>query len=733
MTIRTHEVENRVGTTAAVVIMAVMLFSLVVTAAPADDSIDLNRYYRFPVSFGAGYDLLTPLVDYPVRYTLYGFSATVRVPVPAIPILQPTLTVGTMTFAAGETDDSQWENRHLYTAGGITVAHRFAKAFEISGEALAGVTHAVFPNLPEGPQGLSSLLLQAGARITVSPGFNLAIDVHPHLRYLRSSVPYFRELDGPVFGLGLSAHWRLGQDPDAPTATIRSLQFSQVDLSRVFAAMQSYYLEHPVGSLTIANADRHRITDLHIAFHQPAFMDSPTTCASIDELEPGASKTVDLFAVFNQEVFRTEGTIPLTGEVIASYRTQGRPVEQRFPISFDLYDKTALVWDDDRKAAALVTPADSALRNYGAFIRRVGVKTERPGVPEPLQTAIRTYHALVELGVVYQSDPVLPFARAQGNVEFVDSVCLPRDALLRGAGDCDDLTVLYAALLEAVGIEAGFITIPGHIYPAVNTKVPASRARTVHPDPAMTLIVNDEVWVPVEITLLGRGSFLDAWRTGAAQYAEYDEAPDHRQFIVVREAQQVYRPVGLRESDLGLQYGQADAILTRFERDMADISSAALAHAGRIASERGRAADYNRLGIEAARYGQLGEAEASFRRALAIDPLSIEAIVNLGSLQHLNGDHRSAIRTLNDAATQLKEALAAGTVSPRTAALEAGINATLSRSYAAIEDHDRAALHLARVPALEPADAGSRSDPGGRASDTPATSFDSMFFSGPEE
>ncbi len=707
---------------------------VIISVAPlsAEDTLDLNRYYRFPVSFGAGYDSLTPLVDYPVRYTLYGFSGTVRVPIPAFPILQPTLSVGSIMFATRDTpDEKQWENRLVYGAGGITAAHRFAKAFEISGEALVGAGRSVFPNLPEGPAGMTNVVLQTGARITVNPAFNLAIDVHPHVRYLRSAIPFFRELDGPIFGLGLSAQWRLGQDPDAPTAAIRSIRFSDVKLPRAFAAMQSYYLDNPVGSITITNSDRNPITDLHVSFYQPAFMDSPTACAGVERLDPGESRKIDLLAVFNQEVFRTEGTVPLTGEVIATYRSQGRPVEQRHPIAFDLYDKTALVWDDDRKAAAFVTPSDSALRNYGAFIRRIGADVDRPGVSAALQTAVRTYHALAELGIVYQSDPVLPFSRARGNVEFVDSVCLPRDTLARGAGDCDDLTVLYAALLEAVGIETAFITVPGHIYPAINTKVAESHARSVHPDPAMTLVLDGEVWVPVEITLIGRDSFIEAWRIGSAQYREYDDAPEHREIIVVRDAQSVYRPVGLRESDLGLQYGQADSIRQRFESDMERIAEVVLAHVGRIARERGRVQDFNRLGVEAARYGRTDDARQSFRRAIEIDPTFLEASVNLGTLEQLSGRHDSAVRTLTDALARLETVSANVPPSPRAVALEAGIHSALARSYAALGEPDRSAFHIAQAPSQTQVGEGEQTGIQGRASDALAPNFDSVFFFDP--
>ena len=41
-------------------------------------------------------------------------------------------------------------------------------------------------------------------------------------------------------------------------------------------------------------------------------------------------------------------------------------------MSYELYDKTAIVWDDDAKAAAFITPADSALRNFANHLVKTG-------------------------------------------------------------------------------------------------------------------------------------------------------------------------------------------------------------------------------------------------------------------------------------------------------------------------------------------------------------------------
>jgi hypothetical protein len=183
--------------------------------------------------------------------------------------------------------------------------------------------------------------------------------------------------------------------------------------------------------------------------------------------------------------------------VIVTYSSQGRPAEQRQSVSYDLHDKTALTWDDDRKVAAFITPADSALRNYTSFIRQACKEEVVPGFSKQLQEAMQIYKALEVLGCLYQSDPKSPFTEVQDNPMVVDSISLPRDTLKRITGDCDDLTVLYSSLAETVGIESGFITVQGHIFAAVNTGVSAREYEQVHHERDMTINVDGEMWIPV--------------------------------------------------------------------------------------------------------------------------------------------------------------------------------------------------------------------------------------------
>ncbi|MFW6293995.1 MAG: hypothetical protein ACOC7V_16970, partial [Spirochaetota bacterium] len=59
----------------------------------------------------------------------------------------------------------------------------------------------------------------------------------------------------------------------------------------------------------------------------------------------------------------------------------------------------------------------------------------------------------------------------------VDFLQFPRQTLTYSSGDCDDLTALYIALLESVGVDTAFITVPGHIYAAFAVETSPEEAR----------------------------------------------------------------------------------------------------------------------------------------------------------------------------------------------------------------------------------------------------------------
>ena len=470
-----------------------LLISTSAIMAQDQEPDNLNLYYRYPLAVSGDFHSWTPFADYAGGYNVYELGGSVRYPIPGNPLFQPLLRGSYVRFdSLDEVSPDRWDHTHVFGGAGIALINRLARNFEIGAEAIVGYSRVTFPNLTTGPVGYGNLIAAVTPRISLLPSFNFAINVEPTVRYSRG-LGVVHTFDGLSFSIGIGAEYRFGRDPDSAQAEIRSIRLSEPTVDSVFAAMQSYYVSNPVGTVTIENVENHALEDVRVSFFQNGYMDSPTPSARIETLAAGETREVDLLASYNGQVFTTEGITPLTGEVIVSYTSRGRPAEQRESVTYDLHDKTALTWDDDRKMGSFITPADSAVRNYTSFIRQAGKDDVIDSASEPLQIAMLAYHALIELGVIYQVDPTAPFTQMQSNTEIVDSVSLPRDTLSRLTGDCDDLTAAYATILETVGIETAFLTTPGHIYVAFNTRVPASDYMIVHPDRDMLLTVEDSV------------------------------------------------------------------------------------------------------------------------------------------------------------------------------------------------------------------------------------------------
>ena len=624
-----------------------------------EEKIDYNSYYRFPASTGVVFQSMTALGDYPGgdSFTIFDISGLFTFPIPSLPVLQPGFQVGYIQYKS-KSDSDQWDHDQYYGSIGMMYSNRFAKSMELGFGGYTGLSQSVFKNLDSSntSYGGLNLILDAVLKLGLNPSYNFNLDIFAKYRYSKSLNNVITEFDGGQIGFGIALNYRFGKDPDSTADIIRSLKFQNLQVDPLYAAMRSYYAANPIGRIQITNTEKKTVSNLEVLLFQPGFMDSPTHSASIEKLDPGESTDVELYALFNDQVFTTEGTTPLTAEIITEYSYGGRPVRQSQPLSYDLYDKSAMQWDDDRKVASFITPADSALSNYTSFINQSTRENTIDAFNTPLQKAIKVYKALDEIGLTYQIDPITPFSSVQENQTSVDSVSLPRKTLKTTTGDCDDITVLYNSLLEVMGIETGFITVPGHIYSVFNTGVSSRNHDSLHPNENMMIYLDGDIWIPIEITMIGKTGFLEAWQEGAGEWHRYDTNPNVRGFYKTRDSHQLYRPVALRETDLGLQYGSADEIAKGFERELNRLVDLVLEDQSRLAEASGETRDYNKLGITAAKLERYDLAERAFQKALNMDRDYLRARVNLGNILYLKDQYASALTVYERAIQELEAA-----------------------------------------------------------------------------
>jgi hypothetical protein len=438
-----------------------------------------------------------------------------------------------------------------------------------------------------------------------------------------------------------------------PVAITRAAEYTGEDLELVdagfglvFPVFYRYYNEAPIGVATLRNTGSEPVESVEVRVNIPRFMDLPQRQMVPTELQPGGAVTFDIQVLFNDGLLGvTEGT-QVAAEISVSYKQNDRPVSYSINTVLDVANRNAMTWDDDRKAAAFVTARDPALLGYARTVAGIGRSDDRLAVNDRLRTAIAILSAFDASGLDYVIDPVTPHTE-RSESGAIDFLLFPVQTFQFGGGDCDDLSIAYAAALEAVGIEAAFITTPGHIYCAFNTGTPEAEYRGISPDRSRMIIRDGDVWIPVDPTLLDRG-FIRAWDEGIRLWREHDPA-GRAAFVPIREAWAVFEPIGLdHETRQTIAIPDRAAIEESYLRELDRYVSQVVEPEASLLLERierlGPSARlYNRLGVLYARYGLHEEALRWLTEATTLDA-DHQPFLNLGNIAFLNGEYAEAAR-----------------------------------------------------------------------------------------
>ncbi|MBT3272396.1 MAG: tetratricopeptide repeat protein, partial [Spirochaetales bacterium] len=232
----------------------------------------------------------------------------------------------------------------------------------------------------------------------------------------------------------------------------------------------------------------------------------------------------------------------------------------------------------------------------------------------------------------------------------VDYLQFPRQTLLYKAGDCDDLSILYNALLESAGVETAFITIPGHIYIAFALEMVTREAQLLFGYADDLIFKNEKVWIPLEVTALD-GDFLQAWFTGAQEWRTAVQSGDAG-FIPTREAWRIYEPVWYRpvrrDEKFGVEPPDLDEVsrrlnLTTEKHIRREISVKVQEIEERMEGNTNTEKYTNRIGLVYARYGLLEAAAEQFSDAIAQNADYLPATVNLANILFLQASFEEAL------------------------------------------------------------------------------------------
>ena len=296
----------------------------------------------------------------------------------------------------------------------------------------------------------------------------------------------------------------------------RKVDMQLAALAPVFPALYSWYEKNPFGTVTITNNEDTAITDVTVSFFQPQYMAHAKECMNIRKIEKGESVDVDLLAFFNEQMLELTEMTDTNSAVIVNYLCLGQKRTKTFTLDVPVYGRNNMSWDDDRRAAVFVSSKDPAAMRFAKHVTSIVREKKRTTVPVNIQYAMGIFEALNEFGINYVIDPSSAFEDNVGT-SSIDFLQFPYQTLMFKGGDCDDLSILVCSLFESVGIKTAFITIPGHIFMAFDSGMTKAEADEKLRSLDNYIEVDDEVWIPLEITLSNEG-FYKAYKYGAREW-----------------------------------------------------------------------------------------------------------------------------------------------------------------------------------------------------------------------
>ena len=434
----------------------------------------------------------------------------------------------------------------------------------------------------------------------------------------------------------------------------KGLEVKLLQFYPVFPVFFKYYDDHAIGKVSIRNSSKQTMKDVKVNLFIKEYMDNPKLCIILPKLEAGADADIDLYGLFNNNVMQiTEGTkVSLNLSIDSS--VSGRDYRNEYIETLRLYDRNAITWDDDQKAAAFVTAKDHTVLKFAKNVSRVITdKALAPGssINKNFLLAMALHEALTLYGIKYAIDPSSSYIELSKDKLAVDFLQFPNQTLEYLSGDCDDLSILNSALLEALGVETAFITIPGHIFMAFSLDVDPAEAQREFNRKDDLIFIDKTVWMPVEITSIGKG-FLEAWRLGAREWRD-NALKGQARIYPMHKAWSIYEPVGFAKAEADIKLPDEKKLADTYSAELRkfinqELNPQVQVYEDKIRSNKNNPALKNRLGVLYSRYGESDKAENEFRSILKSTSY-IPAMVNLGNVYFLSGEYAKALENYKQA------------------------------------------------------------------------------------
>lgn len=463
-------------------------------------------------------------------------------------------------------------------------------------------------------------------------------------------------LDVPIWGQRMRFDYAFTDTPTLLNTNRYSLSFlidlfprlvkiKSVEIKPVYASLYKFYEENPIGQVDIEYKGKKELDcTVSVSVNKYAKERTKNIILSPSPV-PEYVQQVRINPAFNDSILYEQDNIPLIADIKISYLSGVRPKVETVSHKFNLYRRNKIDWQyGAEQAVAFITPEDQTVIQFTRNALSDDILQDMI-INGEVTKAVQLFNAVSRYGIQYEEDPYSPYRLTY---QSIDNILYPAQLLNEKRGDCDDLCVLLASLLENRNIPTALVSVPGHIFLLLNSGIHPKRSFQLCCAEDQYLNYQNQLWIPLETTWIKR-SFCAAWKEGANQLKKHSE---NLEIIHVREAWKVYKPVAHADKFIksfwhfpDQEYAQEiDSIKKTLKKHLAELEK-------KVAQFPDSSQLRNELAIKYAFQNDIENSKKHFQRLLAKDSTDFFALNNLGNLFFMKGNLDSAKFYYEEAST----------------------------------------------------------------------------------
>lgn len=435
-------------------------------------------------------------------------------------------------------------------------------------------------------------------------------------------------------------------EQQTPSLNKPPLEITPVDLKYIFSSNYKYYLENPIGKITIKNNTKDKFENLKVSFFIKEYMDFPYDTI-VNEIEPNSQTEVNLKATLNNKIININETTPIQTMITIKYYVKGEEREQNITLPIKILSKDSIIWNDTRRIANFITVKDPVIEQIAKNLLSKRDEFKYDIDANIISLAIISNY-ISSLGIKYLEDPVTPYKLSKSTISAnIDTVNYPRNLLKIKTGDCDDLTALFASLLETIGIKTIIVDYPQHITLMIETK--SDNIEDIGVWEEMLIKYNNRYYIPFEVTMFSKPLYENI------KYAKeyYQENIKDVKLYNVRDALTIYEPPTFTTEEIAT-VEMTNELKERITNDLDGFSKENFSkyekyYKNILEQEPQDTKTMLDLGILYANNNQLDNAAEMFNKVNEINPNDPSALNNLGNIHYLKGNYKKAIDYYNKA------------------------------------------------------------------------------------